>query len=170
MNLKQKLFWNILTICSVIIVFYMLYSTYSLNTELSTFEKRLAQEEVGSDTELRTMIAELEKNYSGREVKFKMKDDPTNLGRALKIPGLEDYYLTLAKVFPKVKVVQGLNANVTYHEFRSDVGGVKFGTEWDASLSFKTKKVGWLVKYANYNADRFGVDRQILWLQAEVVF
>ncbi|MBA3878087.1 MAG: hypothetical protein C0500_00005 [Sphingobium sp.] len=84
--------------------------------------------------------------------------------------GLEDYYLTLAKVFPKVKVVQGLNANVTYHEFRSDVGGVKFGTEWDASLSFKTKKVGWLVKYANYNADRFGVDRQILWLQAEVVF
>lgn len=84
--------------------------------------------------------------------------------------GLEDYYVTLAKVFPKVKAVQGLNANVTYHEFRSDVGGVKFGTEWDASLGFKTKKVGWLVKYANYNADKFGVDRQILWLQAEVVF
>lgn len=84
--------------------------------------------------------------------------------------GLEDTYVTLAKVFPKVKTVQGLNANVTYHEFRSDVGGVKFGTEWDASVSFKTKKVGWLVKYANYNADRFGVDRQILWLQAEVSF
>ena len=84
--------------------------------------------------------------------------------------GLEDTYLTLAKVFPKVKAVQGLNANVTYHEFRSDVGGVKFGTEWDASLGFRTKKVGWLVKYANYNADKFGVDRQILWLQAEVAF
>lgn len=84
--------------------------------------------------------------------------------------GLEDYYVTLAKVFPKVKAVQGLNANVTYHEFRSDVGNVKFGTEWDASLGFKTKKVGWLVKYANYNADKFGVDRQILWLQAEVAF
>lgn len=84
--------------------------------------------------------------------------------------GLEDYYVTLAKVLPKVKAVQGLNANVTYHEFRSDVGNVKFGTEWDASLGFKTKKVGWLVKYANYNADKFGVDRRILWLQAEVAF
>lgn len=84
--------------------------------------------------------------------------------------GLEDYYVTLAKVLPKVKAVQGLNANVTYHEFRSDVGNVKFGTEWDASLGFKIKKVGWLVKYANYNADRFGVDRRIVWLQAEVAF
>lgn len=84
--------------------------------------------------------------------------------------GLEDTYVTLAKAFPKATAVQGLNANVTYHEFRSDEGGVKFGTEWDASLGFKTKKIGWLVKYANYNADRFGVDRQILWLQAEVAF
>lgn len=84
--------------------------------------------------------------------------------------GLEDYYVTLAKVFPKVKVVQGLSANVIYHEFRSDVGNVKFGTEWDASLAFKTKKVSWLVKYANYNANRFGIDRQILWLQTEVAF
>ncbi len=84
--------------------------------------------------------------------------------------GLEDTYVTLAKVFPKVKAVQGLNANVTYHEFHSDVGNVKFGSEWDASLGFKTKRIGWLVKYANYNAARFGVDRQILWLQAEVAF
>ncbi len=84
--------------------------------------------------------------------------------------GLEDTYVSLAKIFPKVKVVQGLNASVIYHEFRSDVGGVKFGTEWDAILGFKTKKVGWLVKYANYNADRFGVDRRIVWLQAEVAF
>lgn len=84
--------------------------------------------------------------------------------------GLQDYYVTLAKVFPKVKAVKGLNANVTYHDFHSDVGGVKFGSEWDASLGFKTRKLGWLVKYANYNADKFGVDREILWLQAEVSF
>ncbi|MCX7282981.1 MAG: alginate export family protein [Novosphingobium sp.] len=84
--------------------------------------------------------------------------------------GLEDKYVTLAKVLPKVKAVQGLNTNVTYHEFRSDRGGVKFGTEWDASLGFRTKKIGWLVKYANYDAEKFGVDREILWLQAEVAF
>lgn len=83
--------------------------------------------------------------------------------------GLEDTYVTLAKVFPKVKAVQGLTANVIYHQFHSDAGHVRYGTEWDASLGFKTKKVGWLVKYANYQADTFGVDRQILWLQAELV-
>ena len=84
--------------------------------------------------------------------------------------GLQDYYVSLAKVFPKVKAVKGLNANVAYHEFHSDVGGVRFGSEWDASLGFKARNVGWLVKYANYNADTFGVDRQILWLQAEIAF
>lgn len=84
--------------------------------------------------------------------------------------GLEDTYVTLAKVFPKVKALQGLNANVTYHEFHSDVGNLKYGTEWDASLGFRTKKVGWLAKFAAYNADAFGVDRRILWLQAEVAF
>lgn len=84
--------------------------------------------------------------------------------------GLEDYYVSLAKVFPKVKALPGLNASVAYHEFRSDLGSIKYGTEWDASLGFKVKKVALLVKYADYNANKFGVDKRILWLQAEVAF
>lgn len=84
--------------------------------------------------------------------------------------GLQDTYVSLAKAFAKVKAVQGLNVNIAYHDFRSDTGSVKFGTEWDASLGFRTRQVGWLVKYANYDADRFGVDREILWLQAEISF
>ena len=84
--------------------------------------------------------------------------------------GLEDYYVSLAKVFPKVKSLPGLNATVAYHEFRSDVGSTKFGTEWDASLGFKVNNVGLLLKYADYNARAFGADKSILWLQAEVAF
>ncbi len=84
--------------------------------------------------------------------------------------GLEDKYVSLVKAFPKVTALPGLNATVAYHDFRSDTGSTKFGTEWDASLGFKVKKVGLLVKYADYNADRFGVDKRILWLQAEVAF
>lgn len=84
--------------------------------------------------------------------------------------GLEDYYATLAKAFPGVKALPGLNANLTYHEFRSDVGSQKYGSEWDASVGFKTGRVAWLAKYANYDAQQFGVDRQIFWLQAEVSF
>ena len=94
MNLKQKLFWNILTGISALIILFMAYSTYTLNKQLSKFESKLAKEEAGSDTELRDMIEELEVNYSSRaNTKFKMNMDPTNLGRALNIEGLEDYYL-----------------------------------------------------------------------------
>ena len=95
MNLKQKLFWNILTGISALIIVYMVYSTYTLNDQLSKFESKLAREEAGSDTELRDMIEELEVNYSSRtNTKFKMNMDPTNLGRALAIEGLEDYYMS----------------------------------------------------------------------------
>ena len=94
MNLKQKLFWNILTGISTIIILYMVYSTYTLNEQLSKFESKLSKEEAGTDTELRDMIEELEAHYSKRtNTKFKMNTDPTNLGRGLKIEGLEDYYL-----------------------------------------------------------------------------
>lgn len=84
--------------------------------------------------------------------------------------GLRDTYLTLAKVFPRVKALPGLNAAVSYHGFDSDVGGIDYGSEWDASLGFRLGKVALLAKYANYDAKAFGADKEILWLQAEVAF
>ena len=84
--------------------------------------------------------------------------------------GLDDSYVSLAKAFPKVKALPGLNATVVYHEFGSDRGSAKYGTEWDASLGFKVSNVGLLLKYADYNAKAFGVDKSILWIQAEVAF
>lgn len=84
--------------------------------------------------------------------------------------GLQDSYVTLAKAFPKVKALPGLNAVVSYHEFDSDVGSVDYGSEWDASLGFRLGKVALLAKYANYQAEAFGADKEIFWLQAEVAF
>ena len=49
MNLKQKLFWKMLTGISVVIILYMAYSTYTLNDQLSTFETTLAKEEAKLD-------------------------------------------------------------------------------------------------------------------------
>ena len=72
----------------------MLYSSYSLNTERSKFEKKLIREEDNrDDAELREIINDLESNYFERKnTKFKMNTDPTNLSRALDIDGLEDFY------------------------------------------------------------------------------
>lgn len=82
--------------------------------------------------------------------------------------GLQDIYGGLAVKFPKVKALPGLNAAVVYHDFRSDVGSVKYGTEWDASLGFKIgKKVSFLAKYADYSAKKFSTDKSIFWLQLD---
>lgn len=84
--------------------------------------------------------------------------------------GLEDGYVTLSRKFDGVKLLPGLNANVTFHQFDSDKGNVEYGTEWDASAGFKLGKLGLLVKYADYHADDFAVDTRKFWVQAEWSF
>ena len=84
--------------------------------------------------------------------------------------GVRDYYVTLGRTFGGIKPLPGLNANVTYHKFESDFGGLDYGSEWDASLGFKLGPVGLLAKYANYNADTYAVDTEKFWLQAEISF
>ena len=81
--------------------------------------------------------------------------------------GLEDAYVSVGKTFDGVKLLPGLNANVTFHQFDSARGDVEYGTEWDASAGFKMGKIGLLLKYADYDAKDFGSDTRKLWLQAE---
>jgi len=81
--------------------------------------------------------------------------------------GLEDFYGGASYRFSKVTFVKGLNAAVTYHRFGSDVGGLRYGSEWDASLGFNLGPVALLAKFADYDAKRFGTDTRKLWLQAE---
>jgi len=83
--------------------------------------------------------------------------------------GLRDYYVSLGKGF-KMPGLPGLKASVTYHKFESDIGGLDYGTEWDASLGFKVGPVGLLLKYANYDAEDFGTDTEKFWLQAAYSF
>lgn len=84
--------------------------------------------------------------------------------------GLQDVYGSVSYKFANVKAVQGLTATVAYHQFDSDVGGVDYGSEWDAQIGFKVGPVGILAKYANYNARGFGADTEKFWLQAEVAY
>jgi hypothetical protein len=84
--------------------------------------------------------------------------------------GLRDSYIGLSGKFPKVKALPGLNYSASYHLFGSDVRSTKYGNEFDAQIGFKTRKVNWLVKYADYQAKGFGVDTKKFWLQAEYAF
>lgn len=84
--------------------------------------------------------------------------------------GVRDYYVTIGRSFGGIRLLPGLNANVTYHQFDSDFGNLDLGSEWDASLGFKAGPVSLLAKYANYRADAFAVDTEKFWLQAEISF
>jgi hypothetical protein len=83
--------------------------------------------------------------------------------------GLRDYYATVGTTFD-VPFLPGFKADLTYHEFDADFGGLDYGSEWDASFGFKLGPVGLLAKYANYDASGFAVDTEKFWLQAEVEF
>jgi hypothetical protein len=83
--------------------------------------------------------------------------------------GLRDYYAGIARTFA-VAALPGLKAEVVYHQFDSDFGGIGYGSEWDASLGFRLGPVSLLAKYANYQANGFAVDTEKLWLQAEIAF
>jgi len=83
--------------------------------------------------------------------------------------GLRDYYAGVGRSIG-VAFLPGLKADVVYHQFDSDFGGLDYGSEWDASLGFKLGAVAMLAKYANYQSDGFAVDTEKFWLQAEVAF
>ena len=78
--------------------------------------------------------------------------------------GIEDYYGSLGYAF------KGVKAGVTYHKFESDVGGLDYGQEWDATLGFTLGGYPFLVKYANYDAEDFGTDTEKLWIQVSFAY
>ncbi len=81
--------------------------------------------------------------------------------------GLRDYYGGISKTFG-LPFLPGIKADLVYHQFDSDFGGIDYGSEWDASLGFKLGPVSLMAKYANYDASGFAVDTEKVWLQAEI--
>jgi Alginate export len=90
--------------------------------------------------------------------------------------GLRDLYLGAGYAFTKVKVLPGLNAQVTWHQYKSDRLSQNYGTEWNAQMGWKiNKKISFLAKYADYNrnglADFAGdADTQKFWAQIDYAF
>lgn len=79
--------------------------------------------------------------------------------------GLKDRYIQVSGKVSDIALV------AVYHQFDAQDGGGDYGAEWNFSAA---KKIGEstkvLLKYADYNAEDFGVDKRKLWLQWEVSF
>jgi hypothetical protein len=85
--------------------------------------------------------------------------------------GLQDLYVDVA-VAPVTKgAPKGLVLRAIYHDFRSTLGNVAYGEEFDFQIGFPvTPRVSLLAKAALYKAQGFAVDTTKLWLQAEARF
>ncbi|WP_225425453.1 hypothetical protein [Pelagerythrobacter rhizovicinus] len=137
------------------------YINARLGLALFGFDLAAGYEELGSDggvAAFQTPLATLHA-FNGWADMF-LTTPPT---------GLRDHYVTVGRSFG-VPFLPGLKADLTYHEFDSDFGGLDYGSEWDASLGFKVGPAALLAKYANYRADGFAVDTEKFWLQAEISF
>ncbi len=84
--------------------------------------------------------------------------------------GLKDVYAKAGYKFNE-GAIKGLSATVFYHDFSSEEGNVKYGTEFDWVLAMpidKTFKV--LFKGAHYSADMLGTNTNKFWLQLDATF
>lgn len=82
--------------------------------------------------------------------------------------GMEDRYLGVGGKFGSGKAAGKLNWAVTWHDYRADVGGLHYGSEWNASLGFPLPGgLNGMLKVADYRADHFSRDNTKLWLQVE---
>ena len=95
----------------------------------------------------------------------------TPLATLHKWNGFADLFLTtptngLVDTLVKFSYKQGaLKAFVTFHQFESDSAGLDYGNEVDAQMSWTSAwKQSFAIKYAAYDADDFGADRNIFWL------
>jgi hypothetical protein len=82
--------------------------------------------------------------------------------------GLQDRYLALGGSFGRERDGARPTWQLALHDYRADRGGLRYGGEWDASLSVPLRKdVSALLKVANYRADTWARDTRKLWLQIE---
>ncbi len=113
-------------------------------TDVAGFKLTAGYEVLGADngvalTSFQTPLATLHK-FNGTADKFLAT--PPN--------GLRDLYLGAGYAL-KVKALPGLNAAITWHQYKSDRLGQKYGTEWNAQIGWKIgKKVSFLAKFADY--------------------
>jgi len=84
--------------------------------------------------------------------------------------GLEDRYAAVAGSVGSARKNGPLEWAVAWHDYRADVGGLRYGREWDASLGMALRP-GWrgLAKMANYRTLSYARDTTKFWLQLEWV-
>jgi hypothetical protein len=86
--------------------------------------------------------------------------------------GLEDVYVNASANLKAVGGLDTLAMVLSYHDYNAEAISADYGSEWNASIAAKVKKVSLMLKYADY---RQGVlasarDTEKLWMQVEFIW
>lgn len=82
--------------------------------------------------------------------------------------GLDDRYIGLGGNVGRERAGSRPAWQVAWHDYRADRGGLRYGSEWNASLTVPLAKgLGATFKLADYRASAFARDTRKLWLQVE---
>jgi hypothetical protein len=84
--------------------------------------------------------------------------------------GLERRYVTLGYTKKGLGFLDTVSANAVYTEFDSNRLSIDYGSEVDLQLQAKYQRFNLLLKYADYNADRFATDTHKYWVQLDYVW
>lgn len=85
--------------------------------------------------------------------------------------GLKDFFVTASYKVKTDGAMNGLLLKAVYHDFKSDVGDIDYGTELDLLVSKKLNKyLTASVKAAFYNADSHATDTDKIWVTLAAKF
>jgi len=86
--------------------------------------------------------------------------------------GIEDLYATATVNLKGVGVLDTLGFIVSYHDYNAERISADYGSEWDASIAAKHKRLNFLLKYADYQQGELPTARTTskLWAQFEFVW
>jgi hypothetical protein len=86
--------------------------------------------------------------------------------------GIEDTYVTATTNLKAFGGLDTLGVVLSYHDYEAENVSADYGSEWNASIAAKVKKLGFMIKYADYNEGVLASarDTEKFWMQMEYVW
>jgi Alginate export len=91
---------------------------------------------------------------------------------ATPVNGIEDRYLTATTNLKAIGGLDTLGLVLGYHDYEAQHIAADYGTEWNASIAAKAKKISLMIKYADYQEGVLASARDTdkFWMQVEYVW
>jgi hypothetical protein len=86
--------------------------------------------------------------------------------------GIEDVYVNATTNLKAIGGLDTLGLVLGYHDYQAEHISADYGSEWDASVMAKFKKLGFMLKYSDYNEGvlAIGARHEKIWMQVEFIW